>query len=96
MEISIVENRIKSIFLLLALFLSSPIWADASYQDVIDWVSAESGEVSTAEAGQYGHSELDQLRNLIPPGYFGEFEFPELSIETVSYTHLTLPTKRIV
>ena len=81
MGISIVKNRTKSIFLLLVLFCSSSTWADVTYQDVIDWVSAEPGVVSTVEAGQYGHQELNQLRNLIPPGYFDEFNFPELSVE---------------
>ena len=81
MGIVIVKNRTKSIFLLLVLFCSSSTWADVTYRDVIDWVSAEPGVVSTLEVGQYGHQELNQLRNLIPPGYFDEFNFPELSIE---------------
>ena len=52
-----------------------------SYQNVIDWVSDELGSAITIESGQYGQSDLDRVRNLIPPGYFDEFDFPELSME---------------
>ena len=77
----ILKKRIKNTFLLLTLVFSSPVWAVVSYQNVIDWVSDELGSAITIESGQYGQSDLDRVRNLIPPGYFDEFDFPELSME---------------
>ena len=77
----VLKNATISVCLLLCYFFSSPTWAEVTYQDVIDWMSVKSGDVITAQPGKYERSDLDRLRNFIPPGYFGEFDFPELILE---------------
>ena len=56
--------------------------------------SAETGQVSAVETGQMSAAETGQMSAV--PESSGSAWASGASQEAVSYTHLTLPTKRIV
>jgi hypothetical protein len=80
-------NSRATTLVLVAMLAVSTAKADVSYNDVIAWLETNADAPTDGLApSTYDVTRLSELARYIPPGYLGEFDFPELEVE-LSETH---------
>jgi len=82
-----VNSRATMLLLVTTLALTTAK-AEVSYNEVIAWIETNGDAPTDGLApGAYDVRRLSELARYIPPGFLGEFDFPELEVELSETRH---------